>query len=751
MLKDQATGKPLPLGKPKKAFDVLGFVSRYGLFIVLLGGFLFAMLTPLIFVVKKPYYEVHALMRVDPIVPTLFSSTEQSSIVSYYARYMNTTATAMTTIDILEKSLTAMEPEKREALFPKGLPMKTCAAILQGIVAVTPDGRSHVLDLKISGSKPDGLAEFLNALMQTYMEETRKNDNNSSTERLRFLYAQKNVITREMSTIQNDLDSLTRDIGTSSFSEPFNFAAKSRDNLLFTYNNAMNERLSAEAEYEAILRTNTELKKISVEPLVNEIVLNSTALASTDSWTYQQLQQMRSTTDGLTEVNPERISVEGRMQSMKEYATDLRNDVRKNARQVIIGKRDIEMEKSLITAKNTYETNKSREDTLRLAMDRTGKEAQRISIGIHKGEYLTASWQNKFDLLNNIEKRITEIEIEKKAPLRISVLSEARTPGQPLKSNINKITLMLLFGSFGLVGAAFAAFEVFDETIRKSGDIKQALGHPPIQTIVNIRTPNAGDEMRYSIAPDDFRAHQIGNLAIKLYHEKEVANSRIILFTGTDKGVGSSSITVSCAKALSQLAEKILIIDADLEAAPVAESAEFQIILPGLCDYLSGSHSLEESIITTEGENIDMMYAGNLTGKAIPRQKIRELFEQLKQTYDFICVDGAPLLESHMTEHLAIHADIVALIALGDSSKFSDLKKSAELLVMLGVPTIAPILNFGGNRKTLSVVEMFDNPPALLKKLLSEKVRQSIKKQAFGLQLIDRILKKAEQFEQQKK
>ncbi len=751
MMQDQKTSpNPLPLGRPKKAFDILGFMKRYGLFIVLLGGFLFAMLTPLIFVVKKPYYEVHSLMKVDPTVPTLFSNSEQSSIVSYYSRYLNTTAQSMTTVDILRKALDAMEPEDREELFPRIIPSETCAAILQHRVSVTPNRGSHVLDLKISGSKPEGLAEFLNALMQTYMDETRKTNNNSNSDRLRFLYAQKNVITQEMSAIERDLDSLTKDIGTSSFSENHNTAAMSRNNLLRAYNSALNERLVAETRYRAVMKSHQELKGVALDPIIDEIVLNNNALTQTESWTYKELQGLRSTTDGLTELNPERIYVEDRMRSMEGYARELRENVRNQAEQIILGKRDIEMETELIIAKNDYEATKAKEDTLKAKISASTVEAKRVSIGIHRGEYLSAHWQNKFDLLHNIEQRITEIEIEKKAPLRLSVMSVARKPGQPLKSNINKITLMLFIGSFGLVIGSFGLYEFLDDTIRRSIDVTHALGYPPVQTILNLRQQVTENEEELSLAPDDFRAHQIGSLAVKLFKEKEKENSRIILFTGTDEGVGASSISVSCAKALSQLVSRVLIIDGDIEAAPVDELDEFQISLPGLCDYLDGKTTLAESIISTPGDNIDMMYAGNITGGTISRQKIGELMSELKETYDFICIDGAPLLNSHLVEQFALHSDIVALIALGDSSKYRDLRKSAELLVLLGVPGIAPILNFGGIRKTLSFVEMFDNPPDFIRRIVPENIIAIIRRSPSGLKFIDKFLAFVQRLQQRK-
>ena len=750
MIKEQAIRKPLPFGKAKKSFDAQGFAKRYGLFVLLSGGFIFAMLTPLIFVIKKPYYEVHALMQVDPVVPTLLVTPDESSIVNYYERYANTVSRSMTTFDILKKTLDTMPSAKREKLFPKGMSSETCATLLEKIVTVTPVTRTHVLDIMISGGKSEGLAEFINTLMLVYMETNRKSSNESNTERLKFLYAQKNIIVQELSSIEKDLDSLTQNIGTSSYSESFNISAKNSEDLSKLYNAAMYERISAEAGYNSIRKSNAAMKKISQNPIIDEIVMSNSALMNANSWTYQQLQELRNTTDGLTPTNPDRTDVEDRMKSMKNYARELQGDVRKKAMQIVLGKRDIDMQKATILAKYNYDSAKIKADSLKQALETNLKDAKRISIGIHRGEYLSAHWKHKFDMLNDIEKRITEIEVEKKAPLRLSVLAFARNPNQPLKSNVNNIISMMFLGSFGLVAGGFVVYEFLDDTIRRDKDILHALGYPPTQTIGNLRT-QAEDNDQFSIAPDDFRAHQIGSLAVKFCREKELEKSRIILFTGTDKGVGSTAIAFSCAKALGNLVPKVLVIDADIETSPVEATGEFEFNLPGLCDYLDGKVTLEDGIVRTPGDNIDIMYAGNISsGRNIPRQKIPELIRELKNEYDFVCIDGAPLLESHLVEQIAIFSDIVALISLGDSSKFQDLRRSAELLVRLGVPGIAPILNFGGNRKTLSLVEMFDNPPEILRKLLPDKLIDTIKRSPSGLEMIDRLLKIVQKFQQKK-
>ncbi len=478
--------------------------------------------------------------------------------------------------------------------------------------------------------------------------------------------------------------------------------------------------------------------------------MNDQSLHFTSSWTYQQLQEMRSTTDGLTETNPDRIYVEKRMTAMQQYEKKQRKELRNTANGITLGKRKLEMQKSLVQSKYDFEKSKKTIEALKTELEKNIKESQRISIGIHKGEYLSASWKHNQDLLDMLERRSAEIEIERKAPLRISIESLAREPKFPVSSNTNKL-LMMLFGiAFCVVCGPFVVYEFLDNTIRRPEDIKQALGCLPTQTIVKVQKQKV-DAQELNLGTDEFQVQAIGTFCAKLFREKDKDNSRIILFTGLEKGVGSSSIAFSCAKALAKVAPKVLWIDGDIVSSDVEQFEDFFPNLPGLRDFLNSNNHWKEYIISTPGDNIDILYAGNATKTLIPLQRVRELLQEAKKEYDFVCIDALPLLKSNLTEHFAISSDIIALICLGESSRFNDLRNAAELLIRLDVPAIAPILNFGGNKQTLSLDELFDNPPAILHKIFPKKLKEFIKNSPSILELIDNLSKPFRNFRKSKK
>ena len=120
------------------------------------------------------------------------------------------------------------------------------------------------------------------------------------------------------------------------------------------------------------------------------------------------------------------------------------------------------------------------------------------------------------------------------------------------------------------------------------------------------------------------------------------------------------------------------------------------------------------------------MYAGNTFVGNISQHRIQELLEFARTEYDYVCIDCAPVLQSALTEHLALYTDIIVLIVLGDSTLFRDLKKAAELLVHLKVPAIASILNWSGHTRSISIDKLLDKHSEISDKIITNKVIQNI-------------------------
>jgi len=735
-MKENAPKAALPFGKPNKPIDLVGFIKRYGLFVLVIGSFLFTITVPVVLLISKPNYEVHALMRIDPIIPSLITKSEDLSIINYYQDYANTQSRRIMGFDVLKTTVEKLTPEQKASIFPPNLPSATCAEITEHLVKVTPVLGTHLVDITVSGPKKKGLAPLINNLMLSYLEKVRKGNEMQDNERLVYLRNEKQALSNDIAAIAEKLNLLTQDISTADFAENNNIASKKAEELQQAAVNAFADRISSENQYKESERNSQQLKKLSLDPMVEEMVVGDQSLHFTSSWTYQQQQQLRSTTDGLTPNNPDRIYVEERMKAMRNYEKKLQNEVRSSAKMIVYGKRDYDQKKELIQTGNKAEKAKSTEEELLKELDKTKKESVRISLGLHLGESLKSTLKHKRDLLDLIDTRIHELELEGKAPLHIAIESLAREPEQPAGSNTKKL-MMTFFGlSFGGVAVVFVVFEFLDNRIRRKEDIKAALGYPPAQVI-----PKSAEEKRFleilELAPDDPAAKALRSLAVKFVHENQLNESKIILFNGIDRQTGSTSLAMNCAQAIAALVPKVLLIEATANTPPLSALNGLDHEPEGVQELLVASGSPEEFIVKGKKGSPDILYHGKANAQLVSQQRLPEIFAWLKEHYTFICIDCPPVLLSNLTENLALHADIVTLIALGDSTMYRDLRAAAEAFVRLEVPAIMPLLNWGGPPKRSTIDKLLEKPPEFLDKIGTEKLETVLQNLPSGGRILD--------------
>ena len=123
--------------------------------------------------------------------------------------------------------------------------------------------------------------------------------------------------------------------------------------------------------------------------------------------------------------------------------------------------------------------------------------------------------------------------------------------------------------------------------------------------------------------------------------------SKVLLITSTVKGEGKSFISMNLASALARSGKKTIVLEFDLRRPRISKS----IGLPneiGLSNFLSGNYEVNELIKPIpEFENLYIISSGivppNPAELLLLEDKLQELFDKLRETYEYIIVDTAPL------------------------------------------------------------------------------------------------------------
>lgn len=124
-------------------------------------------------------------------------------------------------------------------------------------------------------------------------------------------------------------------------------------------------------------------------------------------------------------------------------------------------------------------------------------------------------------------------------------------------------------------------------------------------------------------------------------------NIKVVLITSCVKNEGKSTISLELSKSLALSEKKVLLIDADLRKSVFATRYTINTEdVIGLSEYLSGQAKLDDVVYGTQNENLQMIFAGAVPPNPVEllgSSKFDALLKDVRETYDYIVIDAAPL------------------------------------------------------------------------------------------------------------
>lgn len=122
-------------------------------------------------------------------------------------------------------------------------------------------------------------------------------------------------------------------------------------------------------------------------------------------------------------------------------------------------------------------------------------------------------------------------------------------------------------------------------------------------------------------------------------------NCRTVLITSNNPGEGKTFCSINLAAIIAKADKKVLVIELDLHKPKIQVGLNMKSEI-GITSILVGKSGVEEAILKTSYENLDVLLAGPTPPNAselILSPKMAMIFEQIKQKYDYIIVDTPPI------------------------------------------------------------------------------------------------------------
>jgi len=296
-----------------------------------------------------------------------------------------------------------------------------------------------------------------------------------------------------------------------------------------------------------------------------------------------------------------------------------------------------------------------------------------------------SNFQRKFDIDSQI---YTDLLAEKskvttqviKAQNFNRILDEASLPNYPVKPK--KIIYMII----GIILAAMGAFLIvvvrnfFDVTIKKSKDITRRYKLPLFGVLPYVESDNYNKiyvlDDANMIAAESFRQVRVN---LEYSGNRESNGGKVILVTSSVANEGKTTFAANLAVTQGMLEKRVIIINLDLRLPQLHQKFKLENSV-GLSDVLAGKVRLRDVIQSYTPENstkkihhLDIITSGIIPpnpSELLESERLNKVLAALRERYDYIIIDSAPLLNVSDTHVLTSKADVVLFVLKSEFSKY---------------------------------------------------------------------------------
>jgi capsular exopolysaccharide synthesis family protein len=130
-------------------------------------------------------------------------------------------------------------------------------------------------------------------------------------------------------------------------------------------------------------------------------------------------------------------------------------------------------------------------------------------------------------------------------------------------------------------------------------------------------------------------------------------------------GEGKSTIALSLARIAARSGLKTIIVDGDLRRPSVAKMIGYKTEMPGLIEFLTGEKSLEECLgkdKRSDAATLVCRKAPANPADVLSSHTMQQLVIGLKQSFDLVIIDAAPVLPVNDTKILSQLVDAVLFV-----------------------------------------------------------------------------------------
>lgn len=311
----------------------------------------------------------------------------------------------------------------------------------------------------------------------------------------------------------------------------------------------------------------------------------------------------------------------------------------------------------------------------------------------------SSSAKDAYDIVNSLIENYPKIAEHVVGDTRMNVLvgSEPILPTKPYNSGAYYSTVVLSVFVGIIIGLGVALVRMYTEkTVTGKRDIETEFNGKllcEIPHVVAKRTNGSNHSLLKPITGISGFSESVRALKARVRSAAESEGLKVIGITSALGNEGKTTISYNLARSLSHGAEKVLLVDMDLEIRAIQEQLNRKGTVPdtGITEVVSGKLALAESI-NSISDTFDVLFAGTENAK-FSKARFAEVFRLLREQYDYIIVDMPSCVTSPESVSIADFCDGIIFTVKYNSTDRRKVSHSINYLAFSDTSIIGYVIN----------------------------------------------------------